>query len=445
MNPRTDHVTETLSRTKRRNRPGEGSAQLACGRLLAVGAVALFASVSLFSTLELRKAYAREREMASLARRSTVTYESLAAAQRKLYKLLQDRLRTTEESLSEAAATIGKAALELQAFRKEMASRSTEIKAAVRESSSVLAHLLRRELTPQRKQLTETAWKTEQTARSLKEVVQKLGPDPGMLKKRMLYPTVQLRGNGTVGSGVVVFSGRLGRSKRSRPATFILTAYHVVLEVTPEKQRERIKDVRIMGPGDRLFPKHFSAKVLAFDRKRDLALLQLEREEPFKYVAEFVSAKELQKIDLFEPAYAVGCPLGNVPLPTWGQITTKHKVVDGQVFWMLSAPTYFGNSGGGIFRASDARLLGIASMIYTYGRTHPTVVPHLGLFVPAEEIFAFLKKEGFGFLYDKRQEVPPEIALLGENAGTGRPESPGGGKPAHSDREKHAGRRTPNR
>jgi hypothetical protein len=44
-------------------------------------------------------------------------------------------------------------------------------------------------------------------------------------------------------------------------------------------------------------------------------------------------------------------------------------------------------------------------MIYTYGKSHPTVVPHMGLFVPLDVIYRWLDAEGYGFVY-RREPVP---------------------------------------
>ena len=72
---------------------------------------------------------------------------------------------------------------------------------------------------------------------------------------------------------------------------------------------------------------------------------------------------------------------------------------------MLSAPTFFGNSGGGVYLADTYRLVGISSMIYTYGKMNPTVVPHMGLFVPIETIYRWLDGEGYSFVHE-RKPVP---------------------------------------
>jgi S1-C subfamily serine protease len=161
--------------------------------------------------------------------------------------------------------------------------------------------------------------------------------------------------------------------------------------------RENTSDTRV-----------FSAKVVLFDRDRDIALLRLDSTRHFRYLAELTPRAELANLDVFSPAYAVGCPLGNRPLPTLGEISSRKKRVGSQVFWMLNAPTFFGNSGGGVYQVPTCRLIGVSSMIYTYGKRNPTVVPHMGLFVPLETIYGWLDAQGYSFVYE-RQPIPRHL------------------------------------
>jgi S1-C subfamily serine protease len=119
------------------------------------------------------------------------------------------------------------------------------------------------------------------------------------------------------------------------------------------------------------------------------------------------------KLSVFDTVYAVGCPLGNQPLPTFGEISSQYKPVGDEIFWMVSAPTFFGNSGGGIFLSGEGQLVGISSMIYTYGKRSPMVVPHMGLFVPLQTVRSWLRREGFAHLMDPAPAVTPVPASSG--------------------------------
>ncbi len=253
---------------------------------------------------------------------------------------------------------------------------------------------------------------TEEVNSRVEDLASTIQREPLDMKKRMIYPVVQLRGNGTVGSGVVVRSEPIGKNGKS--ATYILTAHHVVYEVmTPgAERRDLVEDLRFLDSStDRLGATSHQARVIAEHSDHDLALLIVFLDEPWPYVAQLANRSEIDNLEIFEPVYAVGCPLGNKPLPSVGEISSQEKRVSGSTFWMVNAPTFFGNSGGGIFHHSSGRLVGISSMIYTYGKRQPMVVPHMGLFVPLETVRAWLEVEGHGHFF----------ADAGSDAGSGDP------------------------
>lgn len=243
--------------------------------------------------------------------------------------------------------------------------------------------------------------------------LEKIGTrDSSTMKRKMVHPTVLLKGNGTVGSGVIVYSEPMPGAAEGavRPyATFVITAYHVVMEVLGgQTDVGRVEEIQVSQGEDPTFVEVFSGLLVLCDRARDVALLKLNTSRKFEDVADLTPRDELNRVDIFARAYAVGCPLGNRPLPTIGEVSSKSKIVADQVFWMLSAPTFFGNSGGGIYLAETSKLIGISSMIYTYGKSNPTVVPHMGLFVPLDTIYAWLDGEGYSFVHE-RQPVPREV------------------------------------
>ena len=310
-----------------------------------------------------------------------------------------------------------------------------ELARIIDDRTGAMESTIRDRLEKERSLLEGAFTGTQQTAAA----IQKLSGAPAeidaaLMKRKMVFPTVQLRGEGTVGSGVLVYSEPQPQGDaRGAPSTssggghghvltLILTAHHVVLEVLGSNiARGVVDEVRILSDSDAFETEVFKADLVAFDRDRDTALLRLRSDRLFPNVTEFASRETVRRIDIFTRAYAVGCPLGNRPLPTAGEISSKSKVVGDQVFWMLNAPTFFGNSGGGIYLASNCQLIGISSMIYTYGKTAPAVVPHMGLFVPLEALYDWLDAEGFSFVWRRdpapaailarmgiRKEAPPE-------------------------------------
>ncbi len=233
--------------------------------------------------------------------------------------------------------------------------------------------------------------------------------DQKKMQRMMIHPTAQLRGNGTVGSGVLLYSEEQPRSNVEGDAvytTFVLTAHHVVLEVTgSQKQPSEVNEVNLLIDPETDEVETFGAQLVLEDRHRDLALLRLNTSKSVVSLVEFMAPRELDALDVFSPAYAVGCPLGNRPMPTLGEISSCGKEVGSQTFWMLNAPTFFGNSGGGVYSAESFELIGISSMIYTYGKTSPSVVPHMGLFVPLKNVYEWLDEEGYSIVY-RRKRIP---------------------------------------
>ena len=188
----------------------------------------------------------------------------------------------------------------------------------------------------------------------------------------------------------------------------MLTAHHVIEEVSGGGAEPRVIDEVHLVTASDTKPEVFRAEVVLSDRARDLALLRLNTSRQFEHLVQLMVRDQLDDVDIFTPAYAVGCPLGNRPIPTLGEVSSRSKTVDDQTFWMLSAPTFFGNSGGGVYLAQSYELIGISSMIYTYGKKAPAVVPHMGLFVPLRVIYDWLDDEGYGFVM-QRQTIPSSL------------------------------------
>ena len=75
----------------------------------------------------------------------------------------------------------------------------------------------------------------------------------------------------------------------------------------------------------------------------------------------------------------------------------------------MSAPSYIGNSGGGIFNPKTRELVGIFTKIFTHGSLNPTIVPHLGLGVPTDQIHEFLDESGFVFQEDGTLQMKEQV------------------------------------
>ncbi len=136
--------------------------------------------------------------------------------------------------------------------------------------------------------------------------------------------------------------------------------------------------------------RHFTATLIGHDVPLDAALLCVNSTEQFPVGAALPTRQRLNEARVFDSIVAVGCPLGNDPIPTRGHLSDLYHSVSSERFWMISAPTYIGNSGGGIYSDSSHELLGIFSKIYTHGAIRPTVIPHMGLVTPLEEFYDWI-------------------------------------------------------
>ncbi len=234
------------------------------------------------------------------------------------------------------------------------------------------------------------------------ELSEHLTPNRSSLSDELLAPAVQINGDESVGSGTLIQS--LIDPQSGEVINYVLTAWHVVRDILREGSGEII--VTIYQPGDEKID--LPAELVVKNARLDSALLQFNSEETFPYVAKVLSSEQYCDIDIWAPVYCVGCPLGSDPIPTSGQISSLRNMVMGANYWMINAPAYFGNSGGGIFLADGRELIGVYSKVYTSGGK---VVSHMGLITPITSIREWLQEEGLAQVLDAA-EVRPLLSSL---------------------------------
>ncbi|MFT7664275.1 MAG: S1-C subfamily serine protease [Planctomycetota bacterium] len=218
----------------------------------------------------------------------------------------------------------------------------------------------------------------------------------------LLGPIVKLSGEESVGSGVII-RGALEEGSESQ-VDYVLTAWHVVRDIQGSLyNRDMPVPVEIFLSETET--REVTAELLEFDPKIDVAILRLDKSEHNENAARLPDHRSLAELRIFDQIYAVGCPLGNDPIPTVGQVSALSHIVDEEVYMMINAPTYVGNSGGGIFTADGRELLGIFSKVYTHGSLRPTIVTHMGLVTPMQVIYSWLEEVDYGFLVPKSNEL----------------------------------------
>ncbi|MCA8976800.1 MAG: trypsin-like peptidase domain-containing protein [Planctomycetes bacterium] len=255
----------------------------------------------------------------------------------------------------------------------------------------------------------DAALRLSRTQNSISRLASHIHRDPSLLTRTMLLPTVQLNGDDTVGSGTLVFSDVNPESKQVE--SYVLTSHHVVRNIladTPRAKREGL-DVTIYLPDGKLVVK---GHMVASKPEIDTALIRLTTDRKLPNVANVLPRSALDRVVVWQPVCAVGCPLGNDPVPSHGEISSLKNELNGSNYWMINAPTYFGNSGGGIYLDDTHQLIGVFSKIYTHGKGNPVVVPHMGLCTPIALVYDWLADEKLSHLLTSNEVDPVDISAL---------------------------------
>jgi len=307
--------------------------------------------------------------------------------------LLEDLLGRQESALSELAQAHERSESE----RAPLAARVEELGGSLRASTDALRALVTSAI---ESDAANRVRLDEISAHSARE------QDLSGRWRELMGPVVQLSGEESVGSGVVL-------EPRADPDggwnSYVLTAWHVVRDILAEDASlaEAVPLAIYLEDGA---IQRESARLLEHDARIDAALLELHTEEPLAHWARLAPRAALARVRVFERIYAVGCPLGNDPLPSPGEISSTNHHIDGQTYWMINAPTFIGNSGGGLFDARSRELLGIFSKIYNYGSARPTIVPHMGLVTPLHTVYDWLEQRGLAALVPQDPSAAPALA-----------------------------------
>lgn len=327
-------------------------------------------------------------------------------------QVLAHRLERANDRIGEAENRLSRTDVEVARARAEVilatnaAREAREEAGAVRkdlqdEVASLAGHLedLRRDLAALRGGL---AWNVRLSLLASQRIsrVEKVAlPDPKRTTSSILRPSVQVRGNGGVGGGTVIYSRR---DAEGVAHTYVLTAHHVVNKIVKKKDGVETREAAEVDLYDGGPPRTLKADLVSYDEGRDIALLKVRDSHVYPHVAKLIPRERVKELQVFDRVFAVGCPLGHSPIPSMGEISSKRKDVKGQNFWMMSAPTIFGNSGGGIFLAESLEMVGVSSMICVYDNFMAIPVPHLGVMTSMDTVYDWFDSQCFQFLYDRK-------------------------------------------
>jgi len=242
------------------------------------------------------------------------------------------------------------------------------------------------------------------------------------LHEQILWTTVRVRAKKAGGSGTVIWSGQDNKGKFR---TYVLTCEHVVDDLIEIKTKwDEIAKVErkmeVLGkPSVQIFYyENYSrckgssgehrANIVAYSKDEDIALLELERyENPIEYIANLYPKEKLDDIHVFDEVYCVGAAMGHEPIATKGIISYMDEIIEGKEYWMSTAQSIFGNSGGAVFRWSKERgrfeFLGMpARLTVAMFGFSADAITHMGFFVPINRIYKFLDENCYQFIYDPK-------------------------------------------
>ena len=250
-------------------------------------------------------------------------------------------------------------------------------------------------------------------AKASKEIIQQ--------HEEMFYPTVRVRTKKAGGSGTVVYSEKY----KDEVYTYIITNQHVIDDSVHIEKRwdpvlKRKVDKEIL---DTVYVEYFKynnyshtvgsfaveADIVAYsevDGGQDWALLRMrDTENKADWVANMFPLDDIENVHIFDDCYAVGASLGHPPVASNGMITYMDDEIDHYKYWMSSAPTIFGNSGGAVYRWSGNRkkyeYIGIPSRISIQPMGFSAdAITHMGYFIPIDRVYNLLEENDYQFIYD---------------------------------------------
>ena len=257
-------------------------------------------------------------------------------------------------------------------------------------------------------------------AKASKEIIQK--------HEQMFYPTVRVRTKKAGGSGTVVYSQK--NDKDGEIYTYVITNQHVIADsvhlekkwdpVLKRKVDKEILDTvnveffRFNNYSHTIGSFAVEADIVAYSEVeggQDWALLRVrDKENEADYVANMFPLDDLDNIHIFDETYAVGASLGHPPVASNGMITYMDDEIEHYKYWMSSAPTIFGNSGGAVYRWSGNRkqyeYIGIPSRISIQPMGFSAdAITHMGYFIPIDRVYKLLEDNDFQFIYDDKVSI----------------------------------------
>lgn len=235
--------------------------------------------------------------------------------------------------------------------------------------------------------------------------------------EKFLYPVVRVYTTKAAGSGTVIWSKCDPVNGNGDYQTFILTNHHVIndciqykkdwdsvlkrevekefLEIPRVEIFEYVKDSTVVSSNSH------RAKIIAYDKNHDLAILKLESPKCIEHVAKIIPKNEIKDLRLFMDIVVSGCSMAHEPFCTFGHLTFLKELIEQKLYVMYNAASYFGNSGGALFLRDKEYLIGVPSRLtgvqLGFGMD---MVTHMGFAAHPDRIYEFFDEQELKFFYD---------------------------------------------
>lgn len=178
-----------------------------------------------------------------------------------------------------------------------------------------------------------------------------------------------------LGSGVIV-----------NPEGYAITNAHVV-------QGETALKATVWFPqGDGTLRRMIidDVELIALNNHLDLALIRIKHPDEGQF--DFAPVAEFEQLEIGQPVFAIGNPLGLERTLTQGVISTTQRSFDGLTYIQTDTPINPGNSGGPLFN-TRGEVIGITNMMIRGGES-------LGFAIPARYVKDFVRNRE-AFAYDR--------------------------------------------
>lgn len=232
--------------------------------------------------------------------------------------------------------------------------------------------------------------------------------------RKIALPCVRIRAGNVGGSGTVLYSAP---NEDGEFSSYVLTNHHVVdgcIKIE-DKWSTLLKNNRKMDVFQsvdvHLFEYRWASRaiggtsvqadIMAYEKDEDLALVRLRTGREAPAVAELYPCGEEDKLRVGMPVLCVGAGLGEAPVQTGGFLSQFGREIDRREFWLSTAASIYGNSGGALFLAETYQMIGVPARIaVTMAGFSTDPITHLSFAIPVTRIYKFLDDQRFRFIYD---------------------------------------------